>query len=399
VQFHRHKWSGRNRHADRVAGGNQLRASVLAVHDVEPDAALVMIGHSHGGAVIAQALRGHRELGRALDAVVFLSTPFIQLVPRVHAVAIGAVAALFGLLLFGSLATVFDEQGLLANWGVAPGTQHVVRWVVVGALGAGVLVWERVLGSPDVEQWLRTRLAAVQQEFQVEYLDPANTLFIRAQADEASLTLTSVHALSRLMGEIAGRLAIVLGWFVPLLADRRASTRPRRRTDWLALPFAVVFAGAIVFVVLLMLGDALAWIAQSLGFSPGAAGPWAAAVADRWHTASAWFESLRPAIAVWLFSLGLAGTTLFLLLALAFGVMGRAFGRWFFLPGLFLELFVEPTPPGRWTVVQLSAPDQADVYVSGGDVQLTHSLSHSDPAAHRALTDWLAELMRQSGHT
>lgn len=360
-------------------------------------AILVVIGHSHGGTVIAHALRGGPELGQALDGLAFLSTPFVQLVPRLHAVAIGAVAALFGLMLFGSLTTVFDEHGLLATWGVAPGTQEAIRWLIVGAIGIGVLVWERVLGSPDVEKWLRTHLAAVQQEFQIEHLDPAKTLFIRAQADEASLTLTSVHALSRLLGEIAGRLAIALSWFVPLLADRRASMRRPRRTDWLVLPFAVAFIAAILFVVVLMMGSAVAWIARALGLSPGEAGSLSAAVAHKWRTASAWYESLRPVLAAWMFGMGLAGTTLVVLLAVAFGVLGRAFGRWFFLPGLFLEAFVEPTPPGRWSVVQLQAPDQADEYIGSGAAVLTHSLSHTDPAAHRTLAEWLSGLVRQLG--
>ena len=395
VRFHRHRWSAKNRHADRVNGGNDLRREVLEVRGVHPDAVLAVIGHSHGGTVIAHALRGSPELGRALNGLAFLSTPFIQLVPRVHAVAIGAIAALFGLMLFASLATAFDERGLMTTLGLAPGTQEIIRWLVMVAIGIGVVVWERVLGAPDVEKWLRARLTAIQQEFQVEHLDPAKTLLIRAQADEASLSLTSVHALSRLLGEIVGRLAVVLIWFVPVLADRRAATRVRQGTDWLALPLGAVFVAAIGFVVLIMLGDAVAWMSKVLGVSPGDVGPWAVALRERWHTASAWFDARRPAVMAAFFGLGLAGTTLMLLLAAAFGVMGRAFGRWFFLPGLFLEMFVEPTPPGRWTMVQLSAPDQADLFVSGGEVQLTHSLSHSDPTAHMALADWLSRLVRQ----
>ena len=393
--FHRLRWSGRNRHADRVAAGDDLRHRILTMRGDNPDAVLAVVGHSHGGAVIAQALRAHPELGQALDAVVFLSTPFIHVVPRLHAVAVGAVAAFSGLLLLWSMTTVFNDGGLLATLAIPAGLHEALRWSLVATIAIGVLVWERVLGSPDAEQWLRARLDEVRREYVVEHLDPAKTLLIRAQADEASLVLTAVHALSRLMGEVVGRLAVTLTWFVPMLADRRAPTRARRGTDWLALPAAALFVAVIALAVVAMLWDAMTWIDQRLDISLRSPGPWATALLEQWERAAVWYHTPRPSFAAGIFIVGLVGTTLMLLLAAAFGVMGRAFGRWFFLPGLFLEMFVEPAPPGRWTMVQLSAPDQADLFASGGEVQLTHSISHSDPAAHTALADWLSRLVRQ----
>jgi hypothetical protein len=86
----------------------------------------------------------------------------------------------------------------------------------------------------------------------------------------------------------------------------------------------------------------------------------------------------------------------------AIGLLFRAcFGRWEFISALALEISVEATPPGEWSICQLDLREKA---VESGErrahsndlksgerriLDLAHSSSYDDPRTHRALADWI----------
>ena len=75
------EWSGRNSHGARLFAGAELAQRLRLLRSLHPGASLHVVAHSHGGNVVAYALReaGVRDL---LDGVVFLGTPFIIAIPR-----------------------------------------------------------------------------------------------------------------------------------------------------------------------------------------------------------------------------------------------------------------------------------------------------------------------------
>ena len=77
VRFEQLSWSGANRHADRIEAGNALAAKAIDLIRAYPGNCF-LVGHSHGGTVITQALNRSLELSAAISGAVFLATPFIQ---------------------------------------------------------------------------------------------------------------------------------------------------------------------------------------------------------------------------------------------------------------------------------------------------------------------------------
>ncbi len=70
-------WSGRNRHSDRLAAADLLKACVLEGVQLYPESNHFVIAHSHGGNILYYALRD-AEFACTLKGVVTLSTPFIH---------------------------------------------------------------------------------------------------------------------------------------------------------------------------------------------------------------------------------------------------------------------------------------------------------------------------------
>lgn len=70
-------WSGRNSFSARSEASNELRRHLVRSAGREPDAAHVVVAHSHGGTVASQALLDKPLVGVDLRAIVCLATPFV----------------------------------------------------------------------------------------------------------------------------------------------------------------------------------------------------------------------------------------------------------------------------------------------------------------------------------
>jgi pimeloyl-ACP methyl ester carboxylesterase len=94
------EWSGKNNHADRVAGAEELAAFLRSCIARNSSSKVFLICHSHGGNVALLAL-SDKELQKNISGVICLGTPFLHVFRRGPTnilnlpVAIVAAASLF----------------------------------------------------------------------------------------------------------------------------------------------------------------------------------------------------------------------------------------------------------------------------------------------------------------
>ena len=413
VSFEAFEWSATNSHSARLKAGEALAAHLQHLIAHRGGRGLFVIGHSHGGTVIANALRHDARVARALDGSIFLSTPFIQLRTRPLSGAIYE-SFRFGTAVAIAAAIVFSSQQLSdwswPGWAVLLGTTAVFLGLVMalGAMvgwveGPGIKVGESKSTEPAPEPEGKSRLALeirrLRNEFAVRNLDRRRCLFIRANADEASAVLATAQALSRLLGVTAEFIARVVQVFVPGQRDNFTPSHPAVRwlqvaaNDiitiiaflFLALPFLFAAAAFVIWAVIAIVGllniDLVDWLRAT------------------WPRASDWFLALigNRAEQVWnvvlyyarwifgIFAVAVAG------LAAVIVVFNRAFGHWFALTALSVEVSVESAPPGRWTVVQLGPAEQENADQGPGVFSLAHSTSYEDPRALRVMVAWIKQ--------
>lgn len=75
------EWSGSNTHAARLAAGDSLAELLSSLRRSHPTASIHVVAHSHGGNVLAYAMR-QPDVSGSLENVVCLGTPFIVAQPR-----------------------------------------------------------------------------------------------------------------------------------------------------------------------------------------------------------------------------------------------------------------------------------------------------------------------------
>lgn len=81
VSFDAFKWSGLNFAASRAAAAKRLREKLLKDFTEYPDAMHFLVGHSHGGSIVAEA-GGSYGIRDRIDGVICLSTPFLHAAER-----------------------------------------------------------------------------------------------------------------------------------------------------------------------------------------------------------------------------------------------------------------------------------------------------------------------------
>ncbi len=357
-------WSGGNTLEARLRAANELRAVLAEQLDRWPTAQHHLIAHSHGGNVALYALNDERyaslrrrsegladdeqrEVAGALaplrdrvSTVTCLATPFLQLSRRdlVGGPARFAILAPLPLLLVAY--GVLDH--LDAPWWTA-----LIAMVGFGAALASLAWWHQRLGR------LVTRLDLAADRLQ------GKLRIVRMVGDEASAGLLAGQFAAALTARIFARL----GAMETAAAERHSSRGASRAT---------VVAAVAAAIGLPIWG--LAWWLDAgttvdVGKTVGLGG-----VA---------FLLLRatPIVSTLLVYLGSAlAFPLALLLSL---VLIVPFGPRIAFGNLFLDVSIEATPPGEWSV-SLLAPD------GGDDASLRHSAPYRDPRVLELLSDWLS---------
>ena len=394
IQFDRFEWKAPNRHKARSEASRQLLEEYKTKKTFfrRKEIPHFLIAHSHGGSVLAYALRENPVFAEALAGVAFLSTPFIQarerlttrwvleLLPWVIAILVFFILTFLLLIVYVEL---FHPAPLLAS---------ITLISILAVTGVALLsfsVAKVAIGLPKagLPDKLKLLVRKVVSELDLSALKSGKlnekTLIVRTNGDEASSSLAAAHIIARLLAEIPARFAqlpstmggfVSSKWLAMLEGQREKPTRRVKAT------LGVLFGALLVFTII----QSVKWLSGSQHFE------------SNWPVlsyidaaAGAIFKGAYLGIACSLLVIAFVSVGLAILampmIALLFRV---AYGRWVLLPALFIELSVEPTPPGEWRVSQLDLQDEAP-----GDPKdaflLSHSMSYDDPRAHKAIADWL----------
>jgi hypothetical protein len=391
-------WKGSNHHAARRQASEKLISAYQYHAQCRPH---FFIGHSHGGSVLAYALRDNPQFAEAVAGIAFLSTPFIQVRKRNTSRWVLLLLPLVLLLVMGT-AAIMAWVVLSAEFASSRGLSGEAI-AVAGAFASLTVLAAGLLFAPGVHSRLSEKLHA-SVDAALRDLDltklrerriEQKTLIIRTNGDEASSVLAAGHILARVLLEIpslVARLPLIARAFLCHLWKREVMPRLERRSVWTRVCVSIV-------AVLLLLFLAIRLIAS---YVPDFAPVLLALEEAGWRLLVSIFMT-----AVWAFIAAACVSAGLALLAIpTIGLLFRGcFGRWQFISALSLEISVEPTPPGEWSICQLDllekAVDSGEHGVADraysedfkssetGILDLAHSSGYNDPRAHRAIADWI----------
>lgn len=101
--------------------------------------------------------------------------------------------------------------------------------------------------------------------------------------------------------------------------------------------------------------------------------------------------AVRAAAERWVPTVILGSLVVVALIVFTLAAFGRAFGRWFLWSALFVNVSVEPVPPGRWTLWQFEGDNEAGDLDLDQSAPLAHSLPYQESRVVDAVADWLAD--------
>jgi len=182
-------WSGWNSPWSRNKAAIELREQLAGQLSEFPDAEHFLVGHSHGGAVALQSLRGHQAIEDRISGVAALSTPFVE--TRERAVESSEFRTMFPWFLFISLVGIAIY--FLFEYEMGPETKLVSEefelplFLASTLLAAivGVVLSHR-LGDAILQLAIYTK-----ESLQCPVRKGSNLLIIRCIGDEASALLAS----------------------------------------------------------------------------------------------------------------------------------------------------------------------------------------------------------------
>jgi hypothetical protein len=205
-------WSGRNRHADRLAAAKQLKAHVLQGIAAHPGARHFLVGHSHGGNVAFYALRDE-DFAAKLAGVITLETPFIHVHRRPLPLRLrryldrySDLAAIYPLMLSAPFVLV---SAIVAVVAVADRF-----WPLgIGAALVSLLSGAAALRLIRTLRGKRTQLSGnyweVEELLQLPQSVATRVLIVTSSADEATGVLTASSFLSWLSTRLVGGVVLL----------------------------------------------------------------------------------------------------------------------------------------------------------------------------------------------
>ena len=368
------QWTGKNTFEARQEGVASFEEHVASVERLCPGTPHFVIAHSHGGSLLTYWLKrtpGDANANR-IAGIAFLSTPFIAVRPAgtrlptlflsvwavvlVGAMAFGAVGAT----LCWMLLTVFDV-------GTPRSSDLATR---LAALGGGVLalVWY-VRNRRAIRKFVtaegRDELAKIAQTYSTCNVSGRHHLFLKTTGDEVISALGTAQFLGLVLDAIQS------------LVNRAALAVPTLINKLAGVLAICAIAVAVTWYLELPRRAAEFW-------HPGSG----LSVAQLWFAMySHWWSwpivaigamvmlSMFAVVAVWL-----TNTFAMRLALLAFGGISAA-------QAAFLELSVEPTPQGSWTLEHVAW----DPSLSG----LHHSESQLSPEAIKLIVDWMQKRLNE----
>jgi pimeloyl-ACP methyl ester carboxylesterase len=345
ARFERVVWSGKNRLGDRQRAVDAISS---IVQDPNVEGPLFLIGHSHGGSVIAYYLRDFHPAQDRVRGCVFLSTPFIALRQRA------------GMTQLVIAATMVIWSGYYCL--VSPLLKtHANLKILADSMAFVVMVGFYQIAS--LEKPYRTRI----ERDQTVYLPQGNYLFLRASGDEASAALS----FAQFAMWMSNRLSTLLLKYVvdKFIKEKQSGPSPRFfRIFFLQLAIGIVFAGVnrSVDPAFELLVNLHKMKQEELTFS---------------------LIALVVFLPIYLFSIFFV--VLVLLIAawpIIQAVASRVFGWTGFVDGLMVDMSVEPVPYGTHVLEHI--PWDADA----GFSRLMHSSTYEHEVALSRIRSWFLRL-------
>jgi len=370
ISFERFGWSGRNNVDDRLRAADELANTLAEQRRQHPESAQIVVGHSHGGSVLAYLLTRHPAFAKIIAGAAFLATPFIEARPRPNwkLVAVVTTIALLFLLMVAVTAILL---GLMI---AANRSGHRTLGGIVLTVLSGVL-----LGFPFLVLWLRRRTPFTRSEIR-ELADALSTcrlpsgryLFLRVTGDEASSALSTAQFSSWFLSKV---IAVVSQpWFA--LARNPFLER-------LVIFIVTVSAAWVGIVVVLVYLDRIEPNLASNTF-------WS------WTT-EILSMLLNLIVASWAATIPTAGFTVFVavLLFSALWIVyfaicwlsHRSFGRASLKTAMCIELVVENVPLGTHVLTHIPWHSSAR--------NLSHRSTYQNPKATAAIRNWLNSVVEE----
>ena len=367
IQTARFTWSGRNRFGDRQKAAQELAFFLRQQREGGHGVPQIVVGHSHGGSVLAYLLARDQEVAETISGAAFLATPFVDARARADwpvVASITLIAALFcvsaalaATLL--SVVIVYGPRGLDVPLLSVPALfAHAISVFAIPAIA--LLVTPKAIGQ-------RYNVERVADSISTSHLPPGRYLFIRATGDEAASALGTAQFASWLMTGLVSRI-----------------TRPLSRL--LRHRFALFF-----FMLLAPWGGMIPTLAYFDNVD------WTAPLAEFVNLAA----TERSVAGWWVAGIAISGCFMFLI-SLAFSVFWIgcclvcwlahvSFGRASFSTALFIDLAADALPLGPHTLFRVPWSPAA-----------ARRLSHSAPyerAGADILNDWIESLLREPSAT
>jgi hypothetical protein len=355
--FERLAWSGRNSLPDRILAAEELAAMLLRQHSADPDGLQIVIGHSHGGGILAYALTRHPELAAHVSGV-FLATPFIDARARRDWVAIARLTAVGFLTLF-VVALTWAMFAYLSFF-------EASLFVVLAPMLSAQLLAMFIAFSTVPVRFLTSRFDpnALAKTISNCQLPNGAYLFVRTTGDEASSFLSvaqfSAWLFSRLISFLTGLL-------------------PPRLQQIFEGAFAVgsgFFGGGVWLLLYRVFVDGLPanfnydyWNSQPRP--------------EKLDNLLILLVLLGAALIVFFISIYFVLVSIFFLIC---WVGHRSFGRASFATAMFIELVVEPIPIGSHTLIHASWVDT--------DRGLSHSSPYQNPEAIALIREWIKKVVQ-----
>jgi hypothetical protein len=393
ARFNRFQWSARNSAKERIAAADKLAASLRAERLNDPDCTQIVIGHSHGGSVLAYALLRYSELAKTVLGA-FLSTPFIDARPRRNWFRTAMIVTLaftsIPVALMGALETsCVDRYPQLLIKEPALSVFTTISLLLYLAPIYFSLFWApRAIIKSNPKRMAR--------DISTCRLPPGRYLFLRTTGDEVSGALSTAQFSSWLYSRLVNGATSIF----PIRIRRRPFREPiphwmqrfaaltRTRVPVLFLMLIPFIAGPYVLSIVVGTSFYLGLYRQRYPNIELLPSVW-----DALAYSVKVPDSLVATLVALLFALIFAVALGYFILIITFFLLSwfshRAFGRASLGATMFLEMAVEPVPIGSHTVVHAT---WAARY--GG---LTHSLAYQNPETISAVREWIASIAQEQG--
>jgi hypothetical protein len=371
------EWSGKNSFNARLVAGTELDRYFRNSRERDPGARHYVVAHSHGGTVVAYALRGNPDLAKALDGVVFLSTPFVQARYRPDGMILQRLfyAGLFAL---GGTVAGWFQDAALRSIGVT-----LQETVYVALLCSGIAACVSLHRSRSRTQVARS-VVELLEKVNLFDISPQRAVLLRATGDEASALLATSHFVTWLLKSV----------LVPISKlSLAALDLATRASAGLGRLFKPALATISAFALLVVLSG---FQLESLPASLGAGGVVLVTVAIGVvaYVAGIFFF---PAIAI----ASIVVAALLSVLSLIVTPFVVSFGASFMTcltKWMHIDFSPEPAPTGAWAVYYYEQLGQnlSNPAVSRYSGGLQHSASYADPRACEYIATWIAQGLEQT---